>query len=217
VPSEALSLALAASIYPPAVAAVIALGRGSDVRLRVFLLVAAALLTVFVTGSLMLFLFNELGATSQQQRTISSGLYIVGGVALLWLALRLRHPGPEKPRKESGPSKTERYLESRRLVLLLGVTLYVVPSPIYVGAVKAIADTKASTAQGLLYLAVTVVVMLWMIEIPMLMLLAFPRRASAALQSINDWFARHGRLIAVIAAAGLGAYLILVGAVELLD
>jgi Sap-like sulfolipid-1-addressing protein len=216
VPTEALSLALAASIYPPAVAVVIALGRGADVRLRVFLLVTAALLTVFITGSLMLLLFDELGATSQQQRSISSGLYILGGAALVWLALRLRHPGPAKPKTETGPSKTERYLESRRLVLLLGVILYVVPSPIYVGAVKAIANSNASTAQELAYLAVTVLVMLWMIEIPMLMLLAFPQRASAALESINAWFARNGRLVAIIAAAGAGAYLITVGLIELL-
>ena len=90
-PSEAVSLALAASIYPPALAGVIALGRVSGVRLRVFMFVAAALLTVFVTGALMLLLFQELGATSKQPRTVSSALYIAGGVVLLWLALRLRH------------------------------------------------------------------------------------------------------------------------------
>ncbi len=215
-PSEAISLALAASIYPPALAAVIALGRGSDVRLRVLLLVSAALLTVFITGALMLLLFEELGATSGQARSLTSGLYIAGGAALIFLAIRLRHPGPAKPKEQSGPSKTARYLESRRLVLVLGVILYIVPSPIYVGAVKAIADTKASTGQELLYLAVTVLVMLWMIEIPMLMLLAFPRRAAAALESINVWFARNGRLVAVIASAAAGAYLIGVGLVELL-
>jgi hypothetical protein len=215
-PSEAISLALAASIYPPAVAAMIALGRGSDVRLRVLLLVSAALLTVFVTGSLMLLLFEELGATSSQQRTVSAGLYLAGGAVLLWLAVRLRHPGPAETKNQAGPSKTARYLESRWLVIVLGFVLYVVPSPIYVGAVKAIADTNASTSQQLLYLAITVAIMLWLIEIPMLMLLAFPRRASAALESINNWFARNGRLVAVIAAAGAGAYLILVGLVEIL-
>ena len=59
-PPEAISLALAASIYPPAVAAVIALGRGTEVRLRVFLLVGTAMLTVFVTGAAMLLVFDEL-------------------------------------------------------------------------------------------------------------------------------------------------------------
>jgi len=214
VPSEAVSLALAASIYPPALAAVIALGRGEDVRLRVLLLVVAALVTVYVTGALMLLLFDELGATSQQQRSISSGLYIAGGVALLALALRLRRPRAAKPKARSGPSKTARYLESRRLVLALGVILYIVPSPIYVGAIKAIADTNSSTAQELAYVAVTVLIMLWIIEIPMLMLLAFPRGAAATLERINAWFARNGRVVGVVAAAVAGAYLIVVGLIE---
>jgi hypothetical protein len=215
-PLEAISLALAASIYPPAVAVVIALGRGVDVRARVLALVGAALATVFLTGVLMLVLLEDLGATSQQQRTGSAGLYLVGGVALLLLALRLRHPRAAAPKPRSGPSRTDRYLESRRLVLLLGVILYVVPSPIYVGAVKEIANTRAPTVQQLAYLALTVLVMLWTIEIPMLMLLAMPRRTSAVLESVNGWFARHGRRVAVVAAAGTGAYLVGVGLIEVL-
>jgi hypothetical protein len=215
-PLEAISLALAASIYPPAVAVVIALGRGVDVRARVLALVGAALATVFLTGVLMLVLLEDLGATSQQQRTGSAGLYLVGGVALLLLALRLRHPRAAAPKPRTGPSRTDRYLESRRLVLLLGVILYVVPSPIYVGAVKEIANTRAPTVQQLAYLALTVLVMLWTIEIPMLMLLAMPRRTSAVLESVNGWFARHGRRVAVVAAAGTGAYLVGVGLIEVL-
>jgi Sap, sulfolipid-1-addressing protein len=216
-PSEALSLALAASIYPPAVAAIIALGRGTDVRLRVVLMVLAALLTVFVTGSLLLLLLNDLGATSDTQLTVSAWLYLAGGLALVVLAVWLRRrPPKETPKQPSGGSKTERYLESRRLVLLLGVILYVVPSPIYLGAVKAIADAKVSTPTQLVYLAVVALVMLWMIELPMLVLLAFPRGGSSALESVNDWFVRNGRLVAVIAAAGAGLYLIGVGLVELI-
>jgi hypothetical protein len=216
VPGEAISLALAASIYPPALAAVIALGRGVDVRLRVLLFVGVALLTVFLTGALMLLAFEDLGATSQQQRTGSAALYIAIGTALLLLALRLRHRREKEPKQQSGPSKIDRYLQSRRLVALLGIVLYVVPSPIYVGAVKAIANTNASTPQELAYLAVTVVVMLWLVEVPMLMMLVVPERTTAALERINAWFARHGRLVAVIAAAGAGAYLLGVGLIEAL-
>jgi Sap, sulfolipid-1-addressing protein len=214
-PSEAVSLALAASIYPPALAVVIALGRGTEVRLRVLLLVVGAFFTVLVTGSLMLLLFTEVGASSKPARTASAGLYIAAGAALIWLAVRLRNRDPDAPKAETGPSKTDRYLESARLVLVLGVVLYVIPSPIYMGVVKAIADTHASTAQQLVYLVEALLIMLWMIEIPMLLLLAFPARGSRVLEGVNAWFARNGRLVAVLVAAGAGLYLIGVGLVEL--
>ena len=215
-PSEAISLALAASIYPPAVAAVIALGRGTDVRLRVFLMVCAALLTVFVTGALMLFLFGEAGVSGSQNRTPSAGLEIAIGAVLLVVAHRLRRPRPESSGDSEGESsKTARYLESRRLVLVLGFVLYVLPSPIYLGAVKSIADAGVSTPSELAYLATADVVMLWMIEVPMVMLIAFPARSAAALERINDWFARHGRTLAVAVAAGAGLYLIIAGIVKL--
>jgi hypothetical protein len=220
-PPGALSLALAASIYPPAVAVVIALGKGSEVRLRVVLLVSAAIFTVFATGVLILLLFDELGVSGSHHRTPSAGLEIAIGVLLLGLAYRLRHPRAPKARaaaeEKSGPSKTERYLESRRLVLLLGVILYVLPSPIFLAAVKEIADAQLSTSDEIAYLAITVVVMLWMIEVPMLMLLLFPARAASTLESINDWFGRHGRRLGIAIAAGAGIYLIAAGIVKLLS
>src|SRR5271165_5054725 len=103
-PSEAVSLALAASIYPPALAVVIALGRGTEVRLRVLLLVVGAFITVLATGSLMLLLFTEVGGSSEPTRTAGAALYIAAGLALLWLAVRLRNRDPEAPGEKSGPS-----------------------------------------------------------------------------------------------------------------
>ena len=107
---------------------------------------------------------------------------LVLGVALIGLAIYLRRKRPDASaaKTPSGPSKIERYLESRRLAFVLGLTLYVLPSPIYVAAVKTIADAQLSTSSELLSLAATVAVMLWLIEVPMLMLLAVPDRASGA-------------------------------------
>lgn len=101
-------------------------------------------------------------------------------------------------------------------MLALGVVLYVFPSPIYVGLVKEIADTDASTAQEIRYLVQALLIMLWLIEIPMVMLIAFPARASHVLEVINEWFARHGRMAASGGAAVAGVYLIGVGLVEIL-
>jgi len=215
-PPEAVSLALAASIYPPAVAAIIALGRGSQVRVRVLLLVVAAFFTVLVTGALILLLLTEADVTSGQARSVGAGAYIVAGAALIALAIWLQRRPPRTKPAEAGPSKIDHYLESARLVLILGVILYVIPSPIYVALVKVIADTHGSTAQKFLYLVQALVIMLWMIELSMLLLLIFPTRGSQVLESINAWFGQHGRAAAVVVAAVGGAYLVGVGLVEIL-
>jgi hypothetical protein len=216
VPSEAVSLALAASIYPPALAAIIALGRGQDVRLRVVVFVGAAYLTVLVTGTLILVLFGGSSTTQHQVATPAAGAYVLAGIALLVIAARLRRPRPKEPTSESsGPSRTDRYLQSRWLVAVLALILYVVPSPIYIGGIKAIADTNASSATQFSYLALMLVIMLWLIELPALLVIAVPDRAVGALERINAWFGRHRREVLVLLAAVLGVYLIAVGVGEL--
>jgi Sap-like sulfolipid-1-addressing protein len=221
-PANALALAFGASIYPPAVAAVVALGRGSQLRSRVFAFVAAAFLVTYASGTIMLLLLEELGATGPSHLTASAGLDLALGALLVALAVRLlvKRPRPSSSDTASqprGPSKIDRYLTSRRLAALLGVTLYIVPSPIYVGAVKAIADAKLSTASELVDLVGVVAVMLWMVEVPMLCLLLAPEAAERALEQTNRWFARHGRTVATIASTTAGGYLIIKGVVGLDD
>ena len=214
-PHEAISLAIAASIYPPALAAIIALGRGVEVRLRVALFVFAAYSTALVTGALMLFLFDELQATRRQVITPTAGVYVAGGAVLLFVAARLRLDLRRPSSQHQSRRRIDRYLQSRWLVLLLGVVLYVIPSPIFAGAVKVIADTNVSGGQKLAYLGQMLLIMLWLIELPMLMLIVFPRHSVGALEQVNAWFAIHGRRLLLLASAGLGIYLVLVGIVEL--
>jgi Sap, sulfolipid-1-addressing protein len=218
-PSQALALAFAASIYPPAVAAVIALGRGQQLRSRVFAFVLAAFLTTCAMGTVMLFLLGELGATTTTSRSVSAAIELGLGVLLIALAVRLQRKRPDldAPEAPSGPSKIDRYLESRRLAFVLGITLYIIPSPIYIGAVKAIADAKLSTSSELLDLAVMVAVMLWMIEVPMLLLLVVPGHAERALDATNRWFACNGRTVAIVASAAAGAYLAIKGLLDLVS
>jgi hypothetical protein len=219
VPSQALALALAASIYPPAVAAVIALGRGAEVRSRVFAFVLAAGLVTYAVGALILYALVELGATGSHNLTPGAALDVALGVLLMLLALRLHRKRPDPtagaPAANAAPSKIERYLQSRRLAFVLGIVLYVLPSPIYIGAVKAIADANLSTSDELASLVAVVAVMLWMVELPMLMLLVVPDRAADTLERINLWFARHGRALAIVAAIAVGLYLIVKGLVQL--
>jgi hypothetical protein len=216
-PPQALALALAASIYPPAVLAVIALGRGSQVRSRVLAFVLAAALITYVVGTIVLFLLDEVGATGPHHLTPSAALDLGFGVLLLGFAVYLRRKQPPSEKPKDSTSKIDRYLQSTRLAFVLGITLYVLPSPIYIAAVKEISDAKLSTGGKLLGLLATVAVMLWLIELPMLALLLFPARASDSLEQINAWFTRRGRLLAVLACAAAGVYLIVKGLVNLIS
>lgn len=219
-PTQALVLALAASIYPPAVGAVIAFGRGAEVRSRVFAFVLAAVLVTYAVGALILYALVELGATGAPHLTPGAWVDVALGVLLLLLAVRLhrRRPDPTATasRPSGEPSKIERYLQSRRLAFVLGIVLYVLPSPIYIGAVKALADADLSTSAELTSLVAVVAVMLWMIELPMLMLLVVPARAAGMLERINLWFTRNGRTLAILAAVAVGVYLIVTGLIQLL-
>ena len=213
-PTDAITLALAASIYPPALAVVIALGRGPEVRLRVVLFVLSAYCTVLATGALMLFLFDEVQVPHVAILRPTAALYVAAGGVLLVIAARLRRPRT-RSRARDQATRTGRYLRSRRLVVALGFLLYVVPSPIFVGAVKALSDASVSSAEKIIYLVLTLLIMLWLIELPMLALLLFPARSVTALEAVNSWFVIHGRRMLVLTSGLLGVYLIAVGAVEL--
>lgn len=208
-PPQTIALAFAASIYPPAVAAVIALGRGTQVRSRVLAFVVAAIVVTYATGVLVLFVLKNVGATGLHY-TPSAAVDLALGVLLLGVAVRLSRQR-QPPSKADGESKLERRLQSRHLAFVLGLTLYALPSPIYVGAVKTIADAQLSTSSQLLALAVTLAVMLWLIELPMLLLLIVPKRAGKALEQINAWFIQNGRRLATLACVGAGLYLIVKG------
>ena len=185
-------------------------------RARVLAFVLAATGITYAVGALVLFLLNDVGATGPHHLTPSAALDLGFGLLLLGFAVYLRRKQPA-PAKSQGTSKIERYLQSTRLAFVLGITLYVLPSPIYIAAVKEVSDANLSDGGKLLSLLVTVAVMLWLIELPMLALLLYPARASSSLDRINAWFARHGRLLAVLACAAAGAYLSVKGLLGLIS
>src|SRR5580704_2611681 len=99
---------------------------------------AAAVIT-YAVGAIVLFLLDEVGATGPHHLTPSAALDLGFGVLLLGFAVYLRRK-PPAPAKPQGTSKIDRYLQSTRLAFVLGITLYVLPSPIYIAAVKEISD-----------------------------------------------------------------------------
>ncbi len=213
-PTQAFTLALAGSIYPPAVAALIAIGRGPGMRPRLISFVLAAMATTYAVGLLMLIALVQLGITGIHHRTPGAALQLAVGVALVGLAIYVR-TRPARPRDPGKRSRIDRYLQSSRLAFVLGVTLYLLPSPQYIGAVGSVAGANMGKGSELIALAVIVVLMLWMVELPMLMLLVAPERGTRTLEAVNGWFAGRGRTMLVVLLAAIGCYLVVNGLIHL--
>lgn len=54
-----------------------------------------------------------------------------------------------------------------------------------------------------------------MVEIPIAMFTFAPARTTAALKAANDWLARHGRMLVVVAAGAVGCYFVVIGIAHL--
>ncbi len=213
-PAQAITLALAGSIYPPALAVAVAIAGGPNVRVRLSVFVLAAVLTTYALGVAILELLIGLHIGTAEHLRGGAVLQLLVGLLLITLGVYLQRR-PPRPAK-AGPSRMERYMASVPLIIVLGVTLYALPSPQYIGAVKSISGQDTSRGQQLVQLAICVAIMLWMIEVPAALLLALPRQGEAALTAFNGWVTRRGRLLIVLICFGAGAWLTLNGLSHLL-
>jgi len=216
VPSQAITLALLGSVYPPALAVAVAIAAGDKVRSRFAIFVSAAAVTTYAVGFAILEIFTAADLSSPKHQHSSGLLQLVIGFALVLVGIYLqRHRRrPDKPKEPKGESKIERAMNSVPLLLLLGVTLYALPSPQFIGAVKAISGQSVPEPRKLIQLLIVVAIMLWMIEVPAVGLAIFPEQAGRVLDRFNEWLARHGRTLLIVICYVAGVWMIVNGLIH---
>ncbi|HUA11401.1 MAG TPA: GAP family protein [Solirubrobacteraceae bacterium] len=203
-PAQAITLALAGSIYPPALAVAVAIAGGPKVRLRLSIFTLVAVLTTYLLGIAILELFAGLHLGTAEHVRGGAVLQALVGVALIGLGVYLQLR--KRPVKD-GPSRVERYMASVPLIIVLGVSLYALPSPQYIGAVKAISGQAVPRGQKLVQLLLCVAIMLWMIEVPAALLFALPRHGERALTAFHEWLTLRGRFLVIAICYCAGAWL----------
>jgi Sap, sulfolipid-1-addressing protein len=207
---QALPLALTAAFYPPALLMVVLLLAGTHPRRLVLAYyIGAAILTVGA-GLIALALLKQAGVTSQSSRSASGGLDILLGVVLLGLAAwawRRRAQGPAaSPSRAAGSSRwlaewSRRATTSQRWAFVLGLAMFL-PSPLYLLAVKYVADSGASTSSNVLAVLICAVGVMVFVEIPLAALVVAPGSVATGIERFHGWLKRNGwTLAAVIAAA----------------
>jgi hypothetical protein len=212
---EALPLALAAAIYPPALLVLLLLLSSGQPRRLVATYLAGAATVTIGAGLLALGLLSGAGVTTQDSHTASGAVYVVVGVVLL-AAAAWAWRRPRDTQAESGPGDgriadwSQRALANRGWAYVLGLAMFL-PSPLYLLAVKDISDSGDSTAGQVLAVLICAIAVMLFVEIPLVAMLIWPTAVATGLERVYGWLSRNGWTLAATLALAGGIYAIAKG------
>jgi sulfite exporter TauE/SafE len=194
---------------------IIFLGRPHPKKLLTFFLAGAMLASVSIGIAAVNFL-DAADIGSSTRRSVNSVLYLTFGVVSLVVGLHFlrTRPKPKLPRKEKGPSLTQRVLtkDSTWLVFLLGVVLNL-PGLWYLLGLKNIALADYGPAEEVLLVLGFNLIMFSFVEIPLVGYLVAPAWSHKQVDTFNAWLHEHGRRLGGWIGVVVGVYLLTRGIV----
>jgi hypothetical protein len=204
---EALPLAFAAAIYPPALLALVVLLRKPPVAARGLGFLGGAFAVTYIAGAAILAIFGAAGIQERAHREVSDWVDITAGVALLAVAWLVNRGGSgDRPRE-----KKDKEPGGWGPAFALGFVMYT-PSLLWASAVKQVAAADLSTGGDAAVLALLALVVVSFTAIPVAAALRWPEATGRQLERVNGLLTRHGRRIVVVVLGAAGVALILKGA-----
>jgi hypothetical protein len=216
---EALPLALSAAIYPPALLVLLLLMTGAQPRRLVLAYWVGAALITIGSGLIALEVLEGASLTTNDSPSVGGGVAIVLGVALLalaaWAWRRRNRVRPVQAEQRGRIAEwSQRAVASRRWALVLGLAMFL-PSPLYLLAVKYIADSGDALSSKALAVVICAIGVMLFVEIPLLAMFVTPGGVAVGLQRTDEWLARNGWTLAALLAFAAGIYAIVKGVSEL--
>lgn len=190
---------------------------------------AGALLTSLTIGFVIVFAVHDSSATSTAQNSLSPAMDLAMGLIFLLVAYvlggghderlkqrRRKKKGPEAE-AEKGPSKVEQLLGrgSARITFALGVVL-TLPGISYLAALHDVQQLGYGTVGEILVILGFNAMLLILLEVPLLGYFVAPERTVVEVQRFRAWLTRRGRRMAILGCAGIGAFLLVRGAIGFL-
>lgn len=224
---EAVITALVAGFAPWTLLIVAGLLRRERPLHHAMAFLASAVVTSLLVGFVVVEAIGAAGAeNTHRHRTLSPAIDLGLGLAILlcvpWLARRARQgPKPRKPKKKREPGASRRPWDRWRkeragLVTAVALGAYAgSPSPLYLAALHSITKGQPDSAVGTFEVLLIAALFLLMAEVPIILFAVRPEQTAASLEAANAWLGRHGRVLTVLAAAGVGLYFTINGLVHL--
>jgi len=207
---EVLLLCLSGSLYPIALAAILAyLGGPTPLRNAVAFMAGGALVCA-VTGVGIAIAVKKLGLTAVKHPTPSAVVDIVLGAGVLVfsgiLYLRYRKvSAADPPHVVAEPTAAEREPVLWK-ALVAGLLVYA-PMLSYFASIKIVASHTSGVATAAA-IVVCIVVTLLVVEIPIVLILVAGDRAQPVLERLSTLLARYAKPTLLVLGAAAGGYLI---------
>jgi Sap-like sulfolipid-1-addressing protein len=217
VAAQALPLALAAAFFPLGLVLFTLLIAQEPFIARAVGFLAGAFGMTLVSGLLFVAFIDstDLGGNGASHHVSAAVDIAIGLLLLAAFAVAGRHSGT--PRSSSGLSEKSwllKLMRSAPAAVALGAVLYA-PSPLYLGALKAVADGGLPTSQTVLWVVLLSVIVTSLIEIPVVLLIRNPARGRIVLAGINAWMNRNGTKVGLLALLVAGLFFLVRGIARL--
>jgi hypothetical protein len=226
---DILAFALLSMCNPTLLAAVTVMMLLPRTKELMFGYLLGAYLASISLGMLVVFSLHGSGSVETAKRTLSPGEDLVLGALALIVGLVLRSGRDERLRErrrrrkeakqhgEPKPSWPERMLGrgSARVSFAVGIVLSL-PGVSYLAGLDRIAKLDVNPAESALLVIVFCLVQMTLLELPLLGFAVAPDWTEDAVTRFRAWLARNGRRFAAFVALGVGALLILRGAISLI-
>jgi hypothetical protein len=204
-------------------AAVVLLGRPQPARqLGAYLIGGMGFSIIF--GLVIVFALHganiRIGKSTQGVIEVAAGALLLAIAVGVWSGHKLQwHPRrtPKSDVDRSGKqSLHDRALGNDSLwIAWVAGAVYSAPGAYYLAGLALLAKQNASAATIVVVLLGFNLIQFALIELPLLGLLLVPDRARSLTERLNDWMTAHRRVVIVVLAGVVGAYLLISGISDL--